>query len=147
MTASKTKKYFETQVKTASREQLLLMLFDGGIRFARMGKENLRNGEHSRAFESLRKSQRIVMEILCALDKSIGAELYDNLTRLYKFIYLRLAQASLRRSETLVDEALEIYDHLRQTWAMAMEKNKKQADPQISTPVQMHQPCVLSIQG
>ena len=147
MTTARTKKYFETQVKTASREQLLLMLFDGGIRFARMGKENLRNGDYPRAFELLRKSQRIVMEILCALDKSIAPDIYANLTSLYKFIYLRLAQASLHRSETHVDEAIEIFDHLRQTWTMAMEKDHKKVGSENTPPMYMQQPCVLSIQG
>ena len=147
MSAAKTKKYVETQVNTASQEQLLLMLFDGGIRFARLGKEHLRAGNSVRAFESLRKSQKIIMEILCALDRSIGDDLYYKLAGLYKFVFLRLAEASLRRSEPLVDEALEIYVHLRQTWAMAVEQHRKEAGPEIPQAPHMQQACVLSIQG
>jgi flagellar protein FliS len=125
MTAAKAKKYIETQVTTATSEQLLLMLFDGGMRFARLGKECMRTNHWSEAFDYLKRSQRIAMELLCALDKNIGAELYGNLASLYKFIYFRLVEATLRKDEKLVDEALEIFSHLRETWALAVDKRRK----------------------
>ncbi len=123
------------------------MLFDGGIRFARLGKEHLRTGNASSAIKSLRRSQKIIMEILCSLDRSVGEDTYDKLTSLYKFVFLRLAEGSMRRSESLIDEALEIYAHLRQTWAMAIEQRQKNDGPEINTVLQPRQSCVLSIQG
>ena len=37
--------YRQTQVSTASQGELLLMLFDGAIRFARQSQEYMRQGE------------------------------------------------------------------------------------------------------
>ena len=148
MTTAKAKKYLETQVKTASKEQLLMMLIDGGIRFARQGKQGLADNDFVTAFQSLVRSQKIVMELLCALDKSImGQDLYNSLASLYKFIYFRLVEASLRKSEAMVDEALDIYTHLRQTWSMAIEKQQQDGIVTLPEAGQVRPQCAISIQG
>lgn len=147
MTAAKANKYLETQVNTATKEQLLLMLFDGGIRFARLGKECMRNNKWSDAFDYLKRSQRIAMELLCSLDKRIGSEIYGNLASLYKFVYFRLVEATLRKSEGMIDEALEIFTHVRETWATAIDKRRKESNGVAGNSRHSDATCAISIQG
>ncbi len=148
MTTARAKKYLETQVKTANKEQLLLMLFDGGMRFARLAKEHLRADRPAEAFEHLKRSQKIAMELMCSLDRSIDSEIYSSLASLYKFIYFRLVEAALRKSEEMIDDALDIYAHLRETWAIAIENNRRQ-NPDITKIAPQHgqTPCAISVQG
>lgn len=149
MTAAKANKYLETQVNTATKEQLLLMLLDGGIRFARLGKECIRTDRWSEAFEYLKRAQRIAMELVCSLDKNIGADIFNNLTSLYKFIYFRLVEASLRKDEQMVNEALDILTHLRETWALAIDKRRKNNTGEVEADDSRHSEsaCAISIQG
>ena len=122
----KTRQYLETQVRTATKEQLLLMLFDGAIRFAEQARPKMTDKQDiESAHNLLIKAQRIVMELLSALDKTIEAELYRNLTGLYVFIYGRLVQANMQREPALLDEAIRILRMLRGTWAEAIEKTQK----------------------
>jgi flagellar protein FliS len=147
MSAVKAQKYIETQAKTATKEQLLLMLFDGAIRFAQLGKESMKQSRIEDTFNYFKRAQRIVTELICSLDKRVGPEIYSNLVNLYKFIYFRLVEASLKKEEKCADEALEILLHLRQTWAMAIEKRQKEDPNGYEGSAQSRAECAISIQG
>ncbi|MBI4569780.1 MAG: flagellar export chaperone FliS [Planctomycetes bacterium] len=120
--------YLETQIKTASKEQLLLMLYDGAIRFAEQAKAKIDEKDIEGSYNLLIKSQNIVLELMCCLDKAIGEELYSNLMRLYNFIYSRLVEANIKKQNTLVEEGLVILRQLRETWSEAIEKNRKEEE-------------------
>ncbi|MBI3098322.1 MAG: flagellar export chaperone FliS [Planctomycetes bacterium] len=126
------KNYFETQVRTASKEQLLLMLFDGAIRFAEQGKERMLARDTEGQHKGLVRAQRIMMELLSALDPSIGEELHGNLAGLYNFVYFRLVQANLKRDPVLIDEALKILANLRETWGEAVVRARQESASGVS---------------
>lgn len=147
MNTDKTRTYIETQAKTATKEQLLLMLYDGACRFAQLGRESMRQGRIEDTFNYFKRAQRIVTELLCSLDKRIGEEIYANLVNLYKFIYFRLVEASLKKEERYVDEALEVLLHLRQTWEMAIEKRQKESPNGYEDTTGSKAECAISVQG
>jgi flagellar protein FliS len=147
MSVDKTKKYIETQANTATKEQLLLMLYDGAIRFSQLGRENMRLGRIEDTFNYFKRAQRVVTELLCSLDKRIGDEIYSNLVNLYKFIYFRLVEASLKKEEKFVDEALEILTHLRETWVRAIEKRQKENPNGYDDIAGSKAECSISVQG
>jgi flagellar protein FliS len=101
------------------------MLFDGAIRFAEQARPKMTDKDIEGAHNLLIRAQRIVLELVSALDKAIGDELYKNLTGLYVFIYGRLIEANMQRNSALVDEAIRILRMLRGTWAEAIEKMQK----------------------
>jgi len=147
MSATKTEKYLETQAKTATKEQLLIMLFDGAIRFTQMAKESMRRKRAEDAFNYFLRAQRIMTELICSLDRRVGEEIYANLVNLYKFIYFRLVEAGLRKDERLADEALAILSHLRQTWMMAIEKRRKESPNASEAAPGAGAECAISVQG
>jgi flagellar protein FliS len=130
---SNVRKYLETQVKTASKEQLLLMLYDGAIRFAEQAKEKIEEKDYERMHNLLLRAQRIIMELMSTLNKKVGEEIYKSLMGLYGFIQLRLMRANLRRDKKCLEEALQILKHLRETWALAIESDRKQKAHVLST--------------
>lgn len=121
-----TTRYLETQVQTASREQLLLMLFDGAIRFSQQGRTLLEEKSFEASNGRLRRAQEIMLEVMSALDRSVGEELYGKLIGLYRFVWQKLVEANLRRQVAPIDAALKILQQLRDTWGEAVAKARQE---------------------
>jgi len=114
--------YLQTQIKTASKEQLLVMLFDGAIRFAFQAKAAIEARQIEQASNLCIKVQNIVNELMSSLDRElITAELYTNLMSLYSFVHKRMVQANIERNPAHVDEAVEILNRLRLVWKDAID--------------------------
>ncbi len=126
MNSPEARKYLEAQVRTANKEQLMLMLFDGAIRFSNQAKDALQRSDFETSHHSLNRTQSILLELICSMDKSMDKEIYNNLCGLYKFAYFRLVEASLKREVGLIDEALKVLNSLRETWAIAIEERQKE---------------------
>jgi len=56
--------YKKTQVSTASQGDLLLMLFDGAIRFANQGRQAIAEQDMEQANVKLLRAQDIVTELI-----------------------------------------------------------------------------------
>ncbi len=130
-----TNEYLKTQVMTASRERLLLMLYDGAIRFASQAREKMVEGDLEAMHNLLVRSQRVIVQLMAALDPSVDELLCRRLCSLYTFTYMRLVKANVERSAKLIDEAVEVLTSLRETWEEAIGKMKLEEDGQ-SSPVQ-----------
>ena len=121
------RQYLETQILTAPKEELLLMLFDGAIRFCEQGKDCINEKDIEGAHNFLMRAQKIMLELVAALDKNaLDEKLYKNLTGLYLFVYRRLVHANVRHDIDAIDEALKILNSLRQTWGEAVEKARQE---------------------
>jgi flagellar protein FliS len=120
--AAPSQEYLKTKVMTASPEMLTLMLWDGAIRFAEQGKDAIQKKDIEGSYKALMRSQKIVMELSSGLRHNIDPDLCGKLAALYNFIYMRLVDANLKKNPALVDDALEIMRHQRETWVMLMDK-------------------------
>jgi flagellar protein FliS len=124
--AAPSQEYLKTKVMTASPEMLTLMLWDGAIRFAEQAKEAIRRKDIEGSFKALVRSQKIITELSSALNRNVDPDLCGKLAALYNFIYRRLVEANITKDEKLVDDALEIMRHQRETWVMLMDKLVKE---------------------
>jgi flagellar secretion chaperone FliS len=120
--AAPTHEYLKTKVMTASPELLTLMLWDGAIRFAEQGKIAIIEKDIEGSYKTLLRSQRIITELTANLKHDVDPDLCGKLAALYNFIYRRLVDANVTKNPQLVDDALEIMRHQRETWVMLMEK-------------------------
>lgn len=118
--------YLKTKVMTASPEMLTLMLWDGAIRFAEQGKDAIQRKDIEGSYKALLRSQRIITELTSNLKHEVAPELCGKLAALYNFMYRRLVDANLTKNVQLVDDALEIMKHQRETWSMLIEKLTKE---------------------
>lgn len=140
-------KYLESQVLTAPKEELLLMLFDGGIRFAEQAKSKLEVKDYAEACRLLIRVQRIIMELISSLKRELlDQELYDRLVGLYLFVYLRMVNANIKHDVMLIDEGLTVFRNLRETWVLAIDKNRKEKSASL-VPPDAPKRSSLSIQG
>jgi flagellar protein FliS len=115
--------YFQTKVQTASPAQLLILLYDGAIRFCRLGIEAIRGRKYDQANENLLKAQDIVRELAVTLDRR--AEISKDLLRLYDYFMERLREANLKKAEEPAEEILGYLVELRETWVRAEAIQRK----------------------
>ena len=128
MSTEASKEYLRNAVMTATPEQLQLMLYDGAIRFATQAAATMREGRYDESCEKLIRAQKIVVEMRNGLRREINPSLCDQMAALYDFIYSRLVDANLKRSQSELDEAVRVLRHQRDTWQMLIEKVRTSRD-------------------
>lgn len=115
--------YRQTQVATASQGELLLMLFDGAIRFSKQSKDFMGAGKIEEASAKLIAAQDIINELILSLDLEVG-ELAHNLHQLYVYIHDLLVQANIKKDSGIVDHAVGMLVELRETWEQVVGQTK-----------------------
>lgn len=115
--------YQQNAVQTATPERLLVMLFDGAIRFMNLAKSHSEKKELDKAHNNLIKAQAIFSELMATLD--MRYEIANQLLPLYEFCNRRLVDANLTKTIVPIDEVLELTQDLKQTWEEAAQIVKK----------------------
>ncbi|MFD1776628.1 flagellar export chaperone FliS [Paenibacillus rhizophilus] len=110
-------KYRQSAVQTSSPSQLLLMLFDGAIRFGKSAMEGMDAADYEKVNTNLGKVQSIVNELIITLDRSY--EVSNGLYALYEYTNHLLIQANIKKAKEPVEEALGYLSELRQAFAQA----------------------------
>jgi flagellar protein FliS len=153
MNKAAAQRYAKTKVFTATPEQLQLMLYDGGLRFAEMARAALLEKNYEQSFKNISRVQRIVMELTSTLRHDIAPEICKNLAAIYAFVYRRLTEANCQRKTEPLDEAIRLLKYQRQTWALLMDKTGKQKAAQAASqipdlpPPDQHMEATISLQG
>jgi flagellar protein FliS len=123
MTPAAYARAYQTQsVLTASPGQLVLMLYDGALRFLAVARDGFALPEtNPRRYEQinsgLMRAQAIIGELQASLDHTTGGEFSGNLDRLYDYHLRRLLEANLRKDEAPVIEVEKLVRELREGWA------------------------------
>ncbi|HEY2492060.1 MAG TPA: flagellar export chaperone FliS [Paenibacillus sp.] len=117
MNTSPYDKYRQSSVQTATPAQLLLMLFDGAIRFVRGGIEGIHEQDIQKANTLLSKAQTIISELTVTLNESYAA--VEGLSSLYEYINHLLKESNIKKVTGPAEEALGYLVELRDTWAEA----------------------------
>lgn len=113
--------YLKTQVETASKEQLVVMLFDGIVRFTEQARKAIEEKQIEASHNALMRAQAIVMELIVTVDKDKGGDVAQNLMALHAYSFNCLVQCNLHKDVSKIDEVQNIYRNLREGWVGAME--------------------------
>ncbi len=113
--------YLKTQVETASKEQLVVMLFDGIIRFSEQARKAINQNDFENVQHFLMRAQAIVMELIYTVDREKGGEVAKNLLGLHAYAFNCLIVANMKKDTSKIDEVQKIYRELREGWVGAME--------------------------
>jgi len=87
------RRYAQTQNETASKERLMVLLFETALRHIRTGAAALESGKRAEANKVLGKASDIVLELHGTLDPVQAPQLCEQLGEIYRFTVLRLTQA------------------------------------------------------
>ena len=108
--------YRSNAVLTASPEQLVVMLYDGAIRFLRQADALFEEGAWPEGIERIGRAQAIVDELLCTLNMEAG-ELSQRLEAIYVFCSGHLRDARRNRDRVRVQQVARLLGELREAWA------------------------------
>lgn len=111
--------YKNTGVQTADQRTLLLMLYDGLIRFLQKAIVKIEAREIEAAHNYLVRSREIVAELLATLRPEKAGVIGENLKRLYVYAFNRIVEANLRKDPEMVREVIKIVSTLREGWVNA----------------------------
>lgn len=119
-------KYKETQVVSASREKLLLMMYEGAIKFTKMGLKAFDDKNVPERCNAIGRVYDIVMELNNTLDHKVGGDVATHLEQLYMYITDQLTQANLKADPQYLKNVLKVLETLYDGWVNAIEKLKKE---------------------
>lgn len=114
--------YGTRKVETASPAELVLMLYEGAIKFCNIATGAIEKKDYEKANTNIQKARRIVVELQTTLDhKYKVAEDFDVI---YDYIFKTLVQANIKKDPEILEEALKQLRDLRDAWKEIMRTAK-----------------------
>lgn len=128
-------KYLETSIATASKEELIVKIFDILIVAATQGLEKLNNDRNDieGIHKALLRAQRALALLMGSLDMEVGGEIARNLFRVYEFWHHELVMANMQKDAQRVSRILPHFKDYRETWRQAVTQFKQQQYAQAAT--------------
>ena len=122
-------RYQDMKVQTASPAQIMIMLYDGAIRFSLQAKKKIEERDFEGKGVFISKTQAIIDELMNSLDFTIAPDLCTNLQKLYIYINERLTHANIQLDAEAMDEVIQLLNTLRDGWKQALASD---ADPTVT---------------
>jgi flagellar protein FliS len=124
--------YKKTSVQTASKEQILLMLYQAAIKNCKKAMEAIDEKNVAKKGEYIGKMQDIVVELSNSLDFEIGGEVAKELASLYDYILYASTQANIKIEKSHLEGCLKVLNTLYEGWTEAVKQIKTQTP--VTTP-------------
>jgi flagellar secretion chaperone FliS len=110
------RQYTQRNVMTATPGQLVVMLYDGMIRFLQQGAAALDRGDRGEAGLKMSRAQAIVTELRCTLDMTQGA-VAQNLASIYDWVTDEMMTARVEGDAARIRFVTAQMTELRGAWA------------------------------
>jgi len=108
--------YHNAAVTTQSKGRLIVLLYDGAIKFMKLAIKELEAQDYEAKGQYIGRAQDIINELNAVLDIDAGGETAANLRKLYCFMNRRLAEANTRRDPQMIREVITLMEELNQSW-------------------------------
>lgn len=118
--------YKANEISTVSQVKLIVMLFDGAIRFLGIARDNMTPRKYDLVNTHIIKTQDIITELLLALNMEEGKEVANSLLSLYIYLKKRLLEANMKKDNAIIEECIKILGELKTSWE-ELEKKEPQA--------------------
>ena len=109
--------YYQTQIQSQSPLELVVMLYDGALRFLRSAAEAIERRDLVGKRQAMSRTMAILGELQNSLNLSAGGDIAKNLDDLYTYINGRLIEANIDNSVEPINEAIKLLTPLRDAWA------------------------------
>ncbi len=128
--------YRQTQTNTADRSELLLMLYDGALRFTRRAIEAIKANDVNARCEAISRAFAIIAELHSTLNFEVNGELTSNLAALYLFCLESYTQANAEGDVAPLEATLPVLETLREGWGEAIRQVRAEGRTSQSPPPQ-----------
>lgn len=123
------KAYHKTSITTASKEQLLLMLYEGCIRNFKKAKKAMEEENIPEKGKWLGKAQDIVNELSNSLDFERGGDIAKQLESLYLFVFSESTEASIQNNPERLQQCINVMTTLYEGWQGAVKEITEGKNP------------------
>ncbi len=127
-----TRAYARASQETASKERLMVLLFETALRHMRTAATMLEHPAPAQLPEALKlltKANDIVTELASTLDARQAPELAQSLGELYRFVSERLAHAGVFRDAKAANDAATAFAPIVEGFQAAVAAMTSQATP------------------
>ena len=125
--------YRKVATQTASPGQLVLMLYEGAIRFLEKSLTGFVQEDplefNLTVNNNVLRAQAIICEMNGVLNMEAGGEISTNFRRLYDYLNRRLQEANIKKQKEPIEEVLMRLRVLRDSWAEMLQKGQENGDP------------------
>lgn len=111
--------YEETSITTQDSGKLVVLLYDGAIKFLRQSVKLIEDGDIEGKGRLIGKAKEIIFELNTVLDMESGGQITQNLRKLYNFMSRHLTQANLKKDVKMVHEVIGLLEELNKGWKVA----------------------------
>ena len=115
--------YVNVQFNTTDQGRLILMAYDGAIRFCHSAEECITQGDKQGKGLWLTRAFDTVAELRNSLRPEKGGELAEHLNKAYIFINNQITLANVMNRPEYVRNALTMLESLRDAWREVVHKN------------------------
>ena len=123
MTQYALNQYKTTQVNTADQGNLVLMMYDGAIRFVEIAKKKLQENDIAGKGVYISKAEAVISELMASLNMEQGGEIASSLEKLYAFMNRQLRIANVNKDIKPLDIVLKILGELKEAWVKIFKKD------------------------
>ncbi len=116
--------YQAVQITTTDRGRLLLMMYEGAIKFLKQSLSGLEEKDIAKFCRYLSKAQAIIAELMNTLDFEKGGTIAQDLDRLYDFMLFYLSEANLYRDGKRIEKTIQLIDTIYSAYREIIEGNK-----------------------
>jgi len=100
--------YKQTQITTANQGKLIVMLYDGAIKFLNIAVDNLNPRTYDVVNNNIIKAQDIITELLLSLNMDEGGEISQNLFNLYMYFKKQLLEANIKKDGEMLKQTIKL---------------------------------------
>jgi flagellar protein FliS len=112
--------YQANAITTQSRGRLIVLLYEGAIKFLRQAQKELEAGNMAAKGEYINKAVAILHELDACLDLEAGGEIARNLRKLYHFMIQHLNDANIHRDPQRIQSVINCLTDLNEGWKVAV---------------------------
>jgi flagellar protein FliS len=109
--------YRRVNAETRSPLELVVMLYDGAIRFVGEARDAADRNDIATRTRNVSRALAIVTELQNTLRIDEGGDVAKELDRLYSYMAARLLDSNVKRDRTALDEVHRLLSTVRDGWA------------------------------
>ncbi len=116
-----TKQYKRTEITTADKGRLIVLLYEGAITFLVRAKDALQKQDYEGKCNFINRAQDVITELNSSLNMNEGGEVAVGLRKLYNFMSERLVKAKIKDDARLIEVVVDMLSSLLEAWRQVVD--------------------------
>lgn len=109
--------YRQTELKTADKGKLIVLLYDGAVKYLYQAKQCIADKDIAGTCTKVNAAQDIITELQYSLDMDNGGIIAEKLFGLYQFMTMHLIKAKIQRDGSdKIDDVIRMLKTLNEGW-------------------------------